>query len=96
MGDQKPPGAKKLAALLGDGLSALEYAVIAALVALVVIAIVSPLGPNVGKLFTAVPGAIEAQPFFCRDDCAANSRGPRLKEDTLSVPRPCSKGGRCS
>jgi len=46
----------------------MEYAVIAALVAVVVIGITSPLGANVGKLFATVAGMIERRPFFCHDE----------------------------
>jgi pilus assembly protein Flp/PilA len=51
---------RKVTAILGDekGVSALEYAVIAALVAVVVIGSISLLGPNVSKLFSTVASTI--------------------------------------
>ncbi len=51
---------RRLTALLGDerGVSALEYVVIAALVAVVVIGSISLLGTNVSKLFSTVASKI--------------------------------------
>jgi len=104
MGERKPPGSRRLAAIWGDetGVSAPEYAIIAALVALVVIGIVSPLGANLGMLFSTVARTIEAQPFFCREengpetDCTRNARRPGPKDDASLAPRPCPEGGHCS
>jgi pilus assembly protein Flp/PilA len=63
MGEKEPTGIrilKRLMEILGDerGVSALEYAVIAALVAVVVIGSISLLGTNVSKLFSTVAGSI--------------------------------------
>jgi pilus assembly protein Flp/PilA len=61
-GDKEPEihMLKRLIAILGDesGVSALEYAVIAALVAVVVIGSISLLGTNVSKLFSTVASSI--------------------------------------
>lgn len=51
---------RKLTSIVGDerAVSALEYAVIAALVAVVVIGSISLLGANVSKLFSTVASSI--------------------------------------
>jgi len=94
---------KKLTAILGDerGVSALEYAVIAALVAVVVIGSVSLNGTDVSKLFSRVASTIEARPFCHAEaaadaDCAGTARRLRLKGDASFARPPCPEGGRCS